>query len=75
MQRKRKTLFVSLILTAITAGGGWFAYQKYEAFRQQEVAKALAQDCDRCTERKAAGLRFRQWLATQREQESANSSQ
>jgi len=67
---KRKTVLVGLAFAAFIVGGGFFAYQQYQAHRQQEALKALAQDCDRCAERKAAGLRFKKWLATQRQQES-----
>jgi glutathione S-transferase len=71
----RKIALAGLTFAVLISGGGFFAYQKYEAHRHQEDLKALARECDRCAERKAAGLRFREWLATQRKQESANSSQ
>ena len=75
MKLKRKTVLTGLILAAFIAGGGFFAYQEYSAYRQQQDLEALIQNCDRCAERKAAGLRFREWLATQRKQESMNSGQ
>ena len=69
MKLNRKTVLAGLTFAAFISGGGFFAYHKYEAPRQQEDSKALVQECDRCAERKAAGLRFKEWLATQRKQE------
>lgn len=74
MRIGRKTLTAGLVLATVVAGSGYFAYQEHEAQRKLEAAQALARDCDRCAERKAAGQRFREWLATQREQESAADS-
>ena len=72
---RRNTALAVLAFTAFIAGASFFAYQQYQAYRQQQDLKALVRDCDACARRKAAGQRFRDWLAKQREQESGDAPQ
>jgi len=62
----RRTVYSSLIIVTLLAGGGYYAYQEYEARNRQKVLEALIQDCNACAERKAARLRSKDWPAKQR---------